>query len=79
MEITPEIIEQLKTDLKTRNFTRKLILGTIFRKIGFSIANKYPALLSSPIKFTHSLNLALNFCANHLMIRHANIKIWNYI
>lgn len=42
--------------LKAASITQKLILGTIFRKIGFGIANRYPAILSSLIKFTRRLN-----------------------
>lgn len=42
--------------LKTAGIIQKFILGTIFRKIGFGFANKYPAILPSLIKFTRSLN-----------------------
>lgn len=42
--------------LKTAGIIQKFILGTIFRKIGFGIANKYPAILPSLIKFTRSIN-----------------------
>jgi menaquinone-9 beta-reductase len=42
--------------IKVASISQKLILDTLFRKIGFRIVNRYPSILSSLVKYTRVIN-----------------------